>query len=40
MKQIRTRRDLANNGAPPAFVEPLHVGRKRPALCSLLTPAN
>lgn len=27
MKQIRTTQDLAINGAPPAFVEPLHVGR-------------
>ena len=27
MKQIRTRADLAINGAPPAFAEPLHVGR-------------
>jgi dTDP-4-amino-4,6-dideoxygalactose transaminase len=27
MKQIRTRSDLAINGAPPAFAEPLHVGR-------------
>jgi dTDP-4-amino-4,6-dideoxygalactose transaminase len=27
MKQIRTPQDLAINGAPPAFVEPLHVGR-------------
>jgi dTDP-4-amino-4,6-dideoxygalactose transaminase len=27
MKQIRTPQDLAVNGAPPAFVEPLHVGR-------------
>lgn len=27
MKSIRTHADLAINGAPPAFVEPLHVGR-------------
>lgn len=27
MKQIRSRSDLAINGAPPAFAEPLHVGR-------------
>ncbi|MGJ0484861.1 MAG: DegT/DnrJ/EryC1/StrS family aminotransferase [Methylomicrobium sp.] len=27
MKQIRTLQDLAINGAPPAFAEPLHVGR-------------
>lgn len=27
MKQIRTAQDLAINGAPPAFTEPLHVGR-------------
>ena len=27
MKSIRTRGDLAINGAPPAFAEPLHVGR-------------
>lgn len=27
MKQIRTRADLAINGAPPAFTQPLHVGR-------------
>lgn len=27
MKTIRTRADLAINGAPPAFLEPLHVGR-------------
>lgn len=27
MKAIRTRADLAINGAPPAFAEPLHVGR-------------
>lgn len=27
MKQIRSRADLAINGAPPAFAEPLHVGR-------------
>lgn len=27
MKQIRTPADLAINGAPPAFAEPLHVGR-------------
>ncbi|MEN1944507.1 aminotransferase class I/II-fold pyridoxal phosphate-dependent enzyme [Luteimonas sp. MJ293] len=27
MKQIRSRNDLAINGAPPAFAEPLHVGR-------------
>jgi dTDP-4-amino-4,6-dideoxygalactose transaminase len=27
MKQIRTSEDLAINGAPPAFAEPLHVGR-------------
>lgn len=27
MKRIRTRADLAINGAPPAFSEPLHVGR-------------
>jgi dTDP-4-amino-4,6-dideoxygalactose transaminase len=27
MKQIRTTQDLAINGAPPAFVDPLHVGR-------------
>lgn len=26
-KQIRSRADLAINGAPPAFAEPLHVGR-------------
>jgi len=27
MKQIKTKADLAINGAPPAFEEPLHVGR-------------
>lgn len=27
MKTIRTKKDLAINGAPPAFDEPLHVGR-------------
>jgi len=27
MKTIKTRADLAINGAPPAFTEPLHVGR-------------
>lgn len=27
MKQIRTPADLAINGAPPAFLEPLHVGQ-------------
>jgi dTDP-4-amino-4,6-dideoxygalactose transaminase len=27
MKSIRSPRDLAINGAPPAFSEPLHVGR-------------
>lgn len=27
MKSIRTAADLAINGAPPAFAEPLHVGR-------------
>jgi dTDP-4-amino-4,6-dideoxygalactose transaminase len=27
MKQIQTAQDLAINGAPPAFAEPLHVGR-------------
>lgn len=27
MKEIRTAADLAINGAPPAFSEPLHVGR-------------
>ena len=27
MKAIKTKRDLAINGAPPAFPEPLHVGR-------------
>jgi len=27
MKSIRTKADLAINGAPPAFAEPLHVGR-------------
>ena len=27
MKTIRTMADLAINGAPPAFIEPLHVGR-------------
>jgi dTDP-4-amino-4,6-dideoxygalactose transaminase len=27
MKSIRTASDLAINGAPPAFAEPLHVGR-------------
>lgn len=27
MKQIRTRQDLAINGAPPALDQPLHVGR-------------
>jgi dTDP-4-amino-4,6-dideoxygalactose transaminase len=27
MKAIKTRSDLAINGAPPAFPEPLHVGR-------------
>lgn len=27
MKQIRSKADLAINGAPPAFAEPLHVGR-------------
>jgi dTDP-4-amino-4,6-dideoxygalactose transaminase len=27
MKQIRTQQDLAIHGAPPAFSEPLHVGR-------------
>jgi len=27
MKKIRTKADLAVNGAPPAFAEPLHVGR-------------
>lgn len=27
MKVIRSRNDLAINGAPPAFTEPLHVGR-------------
>jgi dTDP-4-amino-4,6-dideoxygalactose transaminase len=27
MKRIATRADLAINGAPPAFAEPLHVGR-------------
>lgn len=27
MKTIRSRADLAINGAPPAFAEPLHVGR-------------
>lgn len=27
MKTIKTRADLAINGAPPAFPEPLHVGR-------------
>ena len=27
MKQIRTLQDLAINGAPPAFDQPLHVGR-------------
>lgn len=27
MKAIRTRADLAINGAPPAFAEPIHVGR-------------
>lgn len=27
MKRIRTKADLAINGAPPAFSEPLHVGR-------------
>ena len=27
MKEIRSRLDLAINGAPPAFVDPLHVGK-------------
>ncbi|WP_394003905.1 DegT/DnrJ/EryC1/StrS family aminotransferase [Luteimonas sp. WGS1318] len=27
MKEIRDPKDLAVNGAPPAFIEPLHVGR-------------
>jgi hypothetical protein len=27
MKRIRSPEDLAINGAPPAFAEPLHVGR-------------
>ncbi|NYZ62829.1 DegT/DnrJ/EryC1/StrS family aminotransferase [Luteimonas deserti] len=27
MKEIRDLKDLAVNGAPPAFIEPLHVGR-------------
>ena len=27
MKTIRNAADLAINGAPPAFAEPLHVGR-------------
>ena len=27
MKEIRSRNDLAINGASPAFVEPIHVGR-------------
>lgn len=27
MKTIRSRHDLAINGAPPAFAEPIHVGR-------------
>lgn len=27
MKRIRSRGDLAINGAPPAFTEPIHVGR-------------
>ena len=27
MKTIRTAKDLAINGAPPAFAEPIHVGR-------------
>ncbi|MHB0972570.1 MAG: hypothetical protein ACYC7A_05545 [Thermoanaerobaculia bacterium] len=27
MKTIVTASDLASNGAPPAFDEPLHVGR-------------
>lgn len=27
MKTIRSKQDLAINGAPPAFAEPLHVGR-------------
>ena len=27
MKRIRTASDLAINGAPPAFAEPVHVGR-------------
>lgn len=27
MKSVRTPQDLAINGAPPAFAEPLHVGR-------------
>lgn len=27
MKQIRSQADLAINGAPPAFAQPLHVGR-------------
>ena len=30
-KQIRSKADLAIHGAPPAFVEPLHVGR--PNIC-------
>ncbi|MBU1215123.1 MAG: hypothetical protein KKF58_00305 [Gammaproteobacteria bacterium] len=27
MKQFRSTHDLAINGAPPAFEQPLHVGR-------------
>lgn len=27
MKKIRSPGDLAINGAPPAFLEPIHVGR-------------
>ena len=27
MKKIESRNDLAINGAPPAFDQPLHVGR-------------
>ncbi|MBS0430869.1 MAG: DegT/DnrJ/EryC1/StrS family aminotransferase, partial [Proteobacteria bacterium] len=27
LKSIRSKSDLAINGAPPAFAEPLHVGR-------------
>lgn len=32
-KRIRTRADLALNGAPPAFAEPLHVGRPNIGNC-------